>query len=91
MSNRNLIALATHPDHLRKGVASALIEWGLQEAEKQGIPVLIESVPHAVPVYERSGLTNEGKWTIDYEVKDDEGALTGESKTLTLYMMVKEA
>lgn len=88
---RNLIAIATHPDFLRKGVASELIEWGLREAERQNLPVLIESVPHAVAVYERNGLANKGKWTIDYEVKDDEGRLTGETKTLTLYMMIREA
>lgn len=88
--NRNLLAIATHPDHLRKGVASVLIEWGLRQAEEQGLPVLIESVPDAVPVYEHNGLTNKGIWTIDYEVKDGEGHLTGETKTLTLYIMTRE-
>lgn len=85
-----MLALATHPKHLRKGVASALINWGLREADKKGLPVLIESVPHAVAVYERNGLMDTGRWTMEYEVKDEEGMVTGEIRTITLHMMTRE-
>lgn len=88
--HRNLIGIATHPNHLRKGVASALIAWGVKEAEKQNIPVLIESVPHARPLYLSNGFTENGKWTIDYEEKDAHGNQTGQKKTITLYMMIRE-
>lgn len=86
----NLIGIATHPDYLRQGVASALLDWGIQEAQKQQVPVLIESVPHARPVYLSKGFTEKGKWTLDYEVKNLQGKPSGEKTTITLYMMIRE-
>ena len=90
ISYRNLIGIATHPNYLRQGVASALLDWGIRQANKEQVPILIESVPHARGVYTSKGFKEIGKWTLDYDAKDIEGKPTGETKTITLYMMTKE-
>ncbi|KAK9899750.1 hypothetical protein P389DRAFT_192061 [Cystobasidium minutum MCA 4210] len=86
----NLIGIATHPGYLRQGVASAILDWGIKEANKEQVPVLIESVPHARAVYLSKGFAEIGKWTLDYDDKDMQGKPTGETKTITLYMMTRE-
>ncbi|KAL3477637.1 acyl-CoA N-acyltransferase [Aspergillus californicus] len=50
-----LDALYVHPDYQRRGVARGLLEWGIAEAERLGLPVYLEATVAGRPVYERSG------------------------------------
>lgn len=47
--------LAVHPDHQRLGIASLLIESGLQEAQKMGSDVFVSAFANAKKVYDRAG------------------------------------
>ena len=55
--------LATHPNHGRQGFGTALVQWGVQQAEAQRRedpegPVkglYIEATPTGLPVYLRNG------------------------------------
>jgi GNAT superfamily N-acetyltransferase len=82
--------LATHPDYQRQGVAGALLQWGIDKAVSEKLPLLIESVPQAKQVYASKGLIHQGDFTLDYAVKDQQGKLTGETRTLVLHNMIKE-
>ncbi|KAF6819062.1 hypothetical protein CMUS01_11781 [Colletotrichum musicola] len=47
--------LAVHPDHQRKGVASTLVERGLEQADAVGMKVWVMSTAAAQPLYEKLG------------------------------------
>lgn len=47
--------LTVHPNHRRKGVASALIKKGLEQADAVGMKVWVISTATALPLYEKLG------------------------------------
>ncbi|KAI5917031.1 hypothetical protein F4810DRAFT_698267 [Camillea tinctor] len=62
---------ATDPAFQRKGVASALVQWGLDEARRRGIPeATTEASSMGRLVYERMGFRREGA-DIVYEVDEE--------------------
>ncbi|KAI9041889.1 acyl-CoA N-acyltransferase [Aspergillus affinis] len=48
-------ALFTHPDHQRKGVARALLQTCLREADELGIVTFLEATQDGKPLYLKSG------------------------------------
>ncbi|KAJ7279396.1 acetyltransferase [Mycena rebaudengoi] len=62
---------AVHPAFQRRGIASKLVQWGLDEAKKRGgYEVLIEASPMGRPVYAKLGIHQEGG-VIEYEVDEE--------------------
>ncbi|OCK80868.1 acyl-CoA N-acyltransferase [Lepidopterella palustris CBS 459.81] len=47
--------LATHPDHHRRGAGAMLLKWGLDQADKAGLPSYLEASDMGRPLYERLG------------------------------------
>jgi len=86
----NLVSISTHKDYLKQGVAGALIDWGLAQAAKEDLPTMLESVPTAQVVYIRKGFEYITDFTLDYEVKDEQGRLTGETDNVILKIMVRQ-
>jgi ribosomal protein S18 acetylase RimI-like enzyme len=61
----------THPSFQRRGVATKLVEWGLDEARRRGITdVTTEGSSMGRHVYERLGFRPQGS-DIAYEVDDE--------------------
>lgn len=87
---RYLIALATHKDYERQGVAAALVRWGLDQAKGAGMPALVESVPSAVPVYEKAGFKHVNEFTLDFPEEAEDGHQTGKTATIVLKVMIVE-
>ncbi|OTB06975.1 hypothetical protein M426DRAFT_318340 [Hypoxylon sp. CI-4A] len=50
--------LVVHPSYRNKGAGKLLLDWGIQEADKLGLECCVESVPFAVPFYEKFGFGN---------------------------------
>jgi GNAT superfamily N-acetyltransferase len=50
--------LVVHPDYRRRGIAKLLVDWGVKKADRFGLESCVESVPFAVPVYEKLGFVN---------------------------------
>ncbi|KAL4878346.1 acyl-CoA N-acyltransferase [Aspergillus karnatakaensis] len=50
-----LETLFVHPEHQGKGVGSALLDWGVCEAERLGLVVYLEATEAGRPLYERAG------------------------------------
>jgi GNAT superfamily N-acetyltransferase len=48
-------SLATHPDARGRGYASKLLKWGINEAERNGARIYLESTPMAHELYQRYG------------------------------------
>ncbi|OJD32508.1 gnat family [Diplodia corticola] len=50
-----LTSLATHPDHQGKGVGAALVRWGIEQGERDGVPVYLEATPDGYFLYKKLG------------------------------------
>ncbi|CDZ96455.1 GNAT domain [Phaffia rhodozyma] len=44
-----------HSDHQGQGVGKALLQWGIDQAESQGVPIYLEATEPGRPVYEKNG------------------------------------
>ncbi|KAK4207917.1 acyl-CoA N-acyltransferase [Rhypophila decipiens] len=62
--------LVVLPTHRGRGAGKMLTEWGVQMADELGIETCVESVPFAVPFYEKMGYGNVAG--LDPEVKVDD-------------------
>ncbi|KAH9896248.1 acyl-CoA N-acyltransferase [Xylariomycetidae sp. FL2044] len=47
--------MAVHPDHQRRGAGRLLMQWGMDVAEKMGLPVYLESTEPGYPLYQHMG------------------------------------
>jgi GNAT superfamily N-acetyltransferase len=47
--------VAVHPDHQRKGAGTLLIQWGLDHAQKVGLPAYLEASVYGYPLYLKLG------------------------------------
>lgn len=47
--------IATHRDHQGKGAAGALLRYGEQQADAQGVPCYLDATPDGRPVYTSKG------------------------------------
>ncbi|KAI4860778.1 acyl-CoA N-acyltransferase [Hypoxylon rubiginosum] len=50
-----LSSMAVHPDHQRRGVGRLLMQWGINVAEKLGVPMYLESSEPGLRLYESMG------------------------------------
>jgi GNAT superfamily N-acetyltransferase len=57
--------LHTDPKYQRQGAASALMKWGLETADKMGLPVYLESSPDAHGFYQKHGFRDIGTFPLD--------------------------
>ncbi|KAF4976916.1 hypothetical protein FZEAL_6492 [Fusarium zealandicum] len=58
----------TDPKHQRRGAASLLMDWGLREADRLGIPSFLEASAEGRPLYEKFGFREVKRLTIDLSV-----------------------
>ncbi|KAL1601664.1 hypothetical protein SLS60_006579 [Paraconiothyrium brasiliense] len=56
-----LMHMVTHPAHRGKGAAGMLIKWGIEQAERDGVPAYLEAGVMGRPVYERYGFVQVGE------------------------------
>ncbi|PSN65372.1 hypothetical protein BS50DRAFT_636147 [Corynespora cassiicola Philippines] len=57
-----LCELAVSPEHQRQGVGTALVNWGLNLARREQLPVLLHSTQAGEKVYQKSGFVKYGEW-----------------------------
>ncbi|KAL2865307.1 GNAT family N-acetyltransferase [Aspergillus lucknowensis] len=63
-----LETIFVHPGYQRRGVASALLDWGVGEAERLGLLVYLEATEEGRPLYERFGF--EVVREVDFDAGD---------------------
>lgn len=61
--------MVTHPSHRGKGAAGLLIRWGIEQAEKDGVPAYLEAGVMGRPIYERYGFVQIGD-LLDVDLKE---------------------
>ncbi|KAJ4363918.1 hypothetical protein N0V83_009371 [Neocucurbitaria cava] len=64
-----LMHMVTHPSHRGKGAAGLLIRWGIEQAEKDGVPAYLEAGVMGRPIYERYGFVQVGD-LLDVDLKE---------------------
>ncbi|EEA19205.1 hypothetical protein TMatcc_010245 [Talaromyces marneffei ATCC 18224] len=50
-----LDSLGVHPNHQKKGIGRMLLDWGIEEASKQGRGCYLVATPAGLPVYTAAG------------------------------------
>lgn len=58
----HLKQLAVAPEFRRRGAARALLRWGQDWAQKEDVPILLESTPMGRPLYEGAGFLQYDIW-----------------------------
>lgn len=56
--------LAVHPAFQHRGVASIFLDWGKRQAEREGVPIGLESSQLARPLYLKNGFRRYGHMQI---------------------------
>lgn len=61
----------TSPGYERRGVASALVEWGMERADKEGWRCFTEASPRGTPVYARLGFKTREDVSLRWDERGD--------------------
>lgn len=72
-------------------MAKALLQWGFEQAAKEHLPTLVESVPSAWTLYENAGFERVADWSMEYPDRDMQGQETGEKRVIELVVGVRRA
>jgi ribosomal protein S18 acetylase RimI-like enzyme len=59
--------IGTHPSYRRKGVASMLMDWGVQQADRDGLRCFVDASDQGVPLYKKYGFVGQEPFTIPGE------------------------
>lgn len=63
--------LAVHPACRHRGVASLFLDWGKQQAEREGVPIRLGSSELARPLYLKNGFRRYGRIRIkDFPIEN---------------------
>lgn len=68
-----LLNLATSPHYQRKGIASRLLGYGLEKADKEGVKVFLTASPMGKLLYRKLGFEELGSLSIDLREFGGEG------------------
>ncbi|PVH98878.1 hypothetical protein DM02DRAFT_680836 [Periconia macrospinosa] len=63
--NYHLILLTTHPDYRRRGAATALSKWGIDQGRRAGIAIGVEASPMGFPLYQHLGFVLQEELTVE--------------------------
>lgn len=58
-SRLHLALIGTEPQYTRMGVGTALVQWGTDWAQKEGVPAILEASPDGQGLYEKFGFEIE--------------------------------
>ncbi|KAL4780299.1 putative GNAT family acetyltransferase [Aspergillus varians] len=70
----SLSYIGTDPNYERRGAASILVNWGLEHARRENVPVALESTKNAWPLYEKLGFCGEELISMTLEGVGDGGS-----------------
>lgn len=60
-----MTVLCVHPEYQRLGIGGKLLDWGLKEADKEGLECWIDSSPFGLGLYKKHGWEEVGYLDID--------------------------
>lgn len=54
--------IAVHPDHQRKGVGAMLMQWGMDKAAEENVPIWLTATPVGEGLYRKLGFIVQSDW-----------------------------
>jgi GNAT superfamily N-acetyltransferase len=73
--------LVTDVKYRRRGAATALVKWGTQKADEEGVPCRVEASPMGRPIYRSCGFVDIKPWKVTAQ---------GQNETLEFWVMRRE-
>ncbi|KAK1758314.1 acyl-CoA N-acyltransferase [Echria macrotheca] len=73
--------LAVHPDHQRKGIARSLVESGIREADRLGLPIFVLAFNVSLELYQKLGFRELGR------VLQDDSKFGGDGQYNTYFLL----
>ena len=61
----DLETLITSPNHRRRGAATLLLRWGMDQARALNIPIYLHASPVGLPLYQKFGFRKIGSHDVD--------------------------
>lgn len=71
----HLQILGTHPYYQRRGAASALLRYGIQQAREEKLPITLLASPMGQPLYASFGFEDRGKVVVQVDGEEDKVTL----------------
>ncbi|KAI1753984.1 putative GNAT family acetyltransferase [Xylaria castorea] len=65
-----LTFMGTDPSYERRGAASMMVHWGLEQCRKDNAPGYLESTLDAAPFYQKMGFTMSRQISLRYQLED---------------------
>ncbi|KUJ15858.1 uncharacterized protein LY89DRAFT_647875 [Mollisia scopiformis] len=62
--------LATHPSHRNSGAANMLLQWGLEQADRLGLEIMVNAVPAGLTYYQHFGFVDKGVVDPDMTIEE---------------------
>ena len=78
----SLRMMATHPEYWRKGAGRLAMQWGVDEADRQKVAVVMFASPLGKHLYERYGFRELGVVTVRVEGDDETLHVSGMARDL---------
>ena len=60
MMHTDLASVFTHPNYQRKGIASAMLKWGIAQATREGKDIYVAATAAAAPLYRKHRFIPKG-------------------------------
>lgn len=64
--------IGTDPTYERRGAATLMLQWGVQRCKEERVPAYLESTIEAVPLYEKNGFVEKGRFGMDIRPHSEE-------------------
>ncbi|KAI9765909.1 MAG: hypothetical protein M1840_007050 [Geoglossum simile] len=71
-SRFQLELICTHRDYQRRGAGSTILQWGLHEAGRDGVPATVAASPMGEKLYVKYGFEYIREWVVRAEDDDEE-------------------
>ncbi|KAI1415437.1 putative GNAT family acetyltransferase [Hypoxylon sp. FL1857] len=69
-----LTFMGTDPDYERRGAATMMVQWGMNQSGKDHVPAYLESTLEAAPFYTKLGFVDVERISLQYETRDSKAS-----------------
>lgn len=69
--NTDLNIIFTHPEHQRKGIGRAMMDWGLAKADQLGLESWLDASAFGFPLYQSVGFLAYGSNNVEVQMPDE--------------------
>jgi len=90
-SRLDLATLAISPAYQRRGVGGLLIDWGLEKAREEGVPVVLEATPNGLGLYLKKGFREIGECVLSSCMAEKERGVLQETGELRMPVMILDS